>query len=98
MAKATCLDLGDDVNLKELNQYTAFTRLKNFTCICLNRKRNFIQFYLRLDPETVEMEDGFTRNVSQIGHWGTGDVEVTIRNPSEIKKAMPLLQAAYEGQ
>ena len=31
-----------------------------------------------------------------IGHWGTGDLEITLRNRDDLEKAMPLLAKSYE--
>src|SRR5450755_3829004 len=71
--KAFLLAFGDDVQMKELEQYVAFRRLKNFACVRVRSKD--LQVWTRLDPSTVPLEEGFTRDVSKIGHAGTGDVE-----------------------
>lgn len=42
--------------------------------------------YLRLNPEEITLENGFTRDVSEIGHWGTGDLEVTIKDTQDFEK------------
>ena len=52
--------------------------------------------HIRLDPQTVIFEDGFSRNVTGIGHWGTGDVEVSIKNSEDIEKVKTLIERAYE--
>ncbi|MDR6420514.1 putative transport protein [Paraburkholderia phenoliruptrix] len=69
--------LGDDVQEKQLRVYVAFRRLKNFACVIVLPDHLFIT--LKLDPKSVNLEDGFSRDVSQIGHWGTGDLELTLR-------------------
>jgi predicted transport protein len=33
--------------------------------------------------------------VSNIGHWATGDLEITIKNIVDFEKAKPLLELAY---
>ena len=42
---------------------------------------------LKVDPTTITIEQGFTRDVRQIGHWGTGDLELSIRNKDDLRKA-----------
>lgn len=74
--KAFLLAPGDDVQMKELEPYVAFRRLKNFACV--RQRSKDILIWAKLDPETVSLEDGFTRDVSQIGHLGTGDLEIRI--------------------
>jgi predicted transport protein len=85
--------LGDDVQEKRLKLYTAFRRLKNFACVIAYPNRLVVM--VKLDPSTVALENGFSRDVSQIGHWGTGDVELTIRTPADLDRAKPLLERSY---
>lgn len=85
--------LGDDVQEKRLNLYIAFKRLKNFVCIEIRKDK--LMLYLRLDPESVALETGFSRDVRSIGHWGTGDLELTIRNDKDLEKAKPLMVRSY---
>lgn len=89
--------LGDDVHYKQLKLYGAFRRLKNFVCIIVLPKQDpKLQLLVRLDPKTVEMEEGFSRDVSEIGHWGTGDLELTLRTVDDLEKAKPLIKRAAE--
>jgi predicted transport protein len=85
--------LGDDVQEKRLKLYTAFRRLKNFACVIAYPNRLLVT--LRLDPATVELEEGFSRDVSEIGHWGTGDVELTLRTHADLERAKPMLERSY---
>ena len=91
--------LGDEVQRKELKLYTAFRRLRNFACvqICSPQRDPHLRLYLDLLPAGVTPLDGITRDVSQIGHWGTGDLELTIRNSDDWEKAKSLVTRAYEG-
>src|SRR5580704_3091992 len=68
--KAFLLALGDDVQMKELEHYIAFRRLKNFVCVTQQSKN--LQVWVKLDPSSVTLEEGFTRDVSDLGHTGTG--------------------------
>jgi predicted transport protein len=85
--------LGEDVQEKRLKLYTAFRRLKNFAC--LKATSTHLKITLKLDPTTVQLEEDFCRDVSQIGHWGTGDVEVTLRDATDLERAKPLLDRSY---
>lgn len=88
------MSLGDDINAKELRLYLAFSRLKNF--ICLLPMKGGLKLWVKLNPETVQLEEGFSRDVRSVGHWGTGDVEVYIRSKEDLTKAKPLLEQAYQ--
>lgn len=87
------LSLGDDVQEKSLKLYTAFRRLKNFACVIAYPNRLLIT--LKLDPATVFLEDGFSRDISQVGHWGTGDLELCLRQTADFERAKPLLERSY---
>jgi predicted transport protein len=50
-----------------------------------------------LDPGSVLLEDGFTRDVSQIGHAGTGELEIKIQSVTDLERAQPLLLRSYQG-
>ncbi len=88
--------LGDDVRMKELKCYVAFKRIKNFACVEVHPKARIVTAYLKVDPELVELEPGFTRDVRRIGHFGTGELEVSMRSLGDLTRAEPLLQMAYE--
>lgn len=92
--RAFLLALGDDVQEKQLKLYVAFKRLKNFVCIEVHG--DWLRLHLKLDPDTVALEPGFTRDVRAVGHWGTGDLEVVIRTPEDLERSKPLLLRAYE--
>ncbi len=87
--------LGDDVQLKELKLYVAFKRLKNFVCVVANK--GTLTLTLKLNPDSVALEPGFSRDVRQIGHWGTGDLELALRTYEDLEKAKPLIRRAYDG-
>lgn len=86
--------LGDDVTEKQLRLYVAFKKLKNFATVVAYPNRLLV--FLKLVPSSVALEDGFSRDVSNIGHWGTGDVELVLRNAADFEKAKPLLERAYQ--
>ena len=88
--------LGDDIQSRQLQMYIAFARLRNFVCLEVRRQRGIVLLYLNLDPNDIEFETGFTRDMRGIGHYGTGDVEVTISSSATLEKAKPLIQQAYE--
>jgi len=87
------LALGDDVSENRLKVYCAFRKIKNFVCALIPSKT--ITLYLRLNPDHVVLEPGFTRDVRKIGHWGTGDLEVYIKSTADYEKAKPLIDRAY---
>ena len=90
------LALGDDIQEKTLTRYVAFKRIKNFACVDVRPREGTVLMYLKVDPDTVTLTSNFTRDVREIGHYGTGDLEVTIRTPEDLERAKPLLQESYD--
>lgn len=88
------LGLGDGVNRVERKQYRAYQRLRNFACLC-PPQRSKLLVYLKVDPQDVELVPGFTRDVSGLGHHGTGDLEVQLRTPRDVERAQDLFRASY---
>jgi predicted transport protein len=94
--RATLVNFGSDVQVKMLKLYVAFKRIKNFASVEIRSGNDRLLVYLKLNPDTVTLEDGFTRDVREIGHWGTGDLEVLLRSMDDLEKAKPLLLKSYE--
>lgn len=87
------LGLGDDVSESRLKLYAAFKKIKNITCVEIFKDK--LLLHIRLDAKTVTYENGFSRDVTGIGHWGTGDVEVSLKNDNDLEKVKPLIERAY---
>lgn len=94
--KAYLMTLGDDVQMKILKHYIAFKRIKNFACVEIHPGTGKILLYLKVKPDTVTLEPDFTRDVSNIGHFGTGDLEVVISNDEDIEKAKRYINMSYD--
>lgn len=90
------LSLGDDVQRKELKLYIAFKRLKNFATVVPQKGR--LLLYLHLDVELIAPPPGIGRDVRQQGHWGTGDMELSLTTAADLDFVKPLIQQAYEGR
>jgi len=94
--RACLLALGDDVQEKELQYYIAFKRIKNFACVEVFPSAGKLTIHVKIDPQTVALEKGFTRDVRNIGHFGTGDLEITVKTAADLEKAKPFLIQSYE--
>ena len=45
---------------------------------------------------TVSFEEGFSRDVTNIGHWGCGTVELYLQSSADFEKAKPLIDWAVD--
>jgi predicted transport protein len=88
--------LGDDVTTKTLKLYFAYRRIKNFVCVEVHPQSNRLLVYLKVDPDSVRLEEGFSRDVRKIGHFGTGDLEVRIASGDDVERAAHLFKRSYD--
>ncbi|MCX5302888.1 transporter [Streptomyces sp. NBC_00160] len=87
------LGLGEDVSKVERKQYDAYQRLRNFACV--TRRQDKLLAYLKAPPAAVDLVPGFTRDVTGLGHHGTGDLEVQLRSERDIERAIDLFRLSY---
>ncbi|MEU3558251.1 DUF5655 domain-containing protein [Streptomyces fragilis] len=90
----TLLGLGRDITRVENRTYRAYQRVRNFACVC-PPQRSKLLVYLPLDPRSVDLVPGFTRDVSRIGHHGTGDLEVRLGTERDLEAAAELFRLSY---
>jgi predicted transport protein len=88
------VSLGEDVRRIERKQYRAYRRLRNIACVGRGR-RSEVLVYLRADPRKVDLVPGFSRDVTGLGHHGTGDLEVRLRTEKDLERAGELLRLSY---
>ena len=93
--EALLLGMGDDVTKTERKYYWAYRTIKNFACMEVHPQANTLLVYAKVDPTTVELVDGFTRNISKIGHYGTGDLEIRMTDHAQLSQAEPLIAMSY---
>ena len=88
--------LGDDVQERHLKTYVAFRRIKNFACVELRNQKGHILVFVKGDKNDIERADDFIRDVSNIGHNGTGNIEITISSDDDLERAKPIIRKSYE--
>lgn len=89
------MSLGQDISLKELKYYLAFKKIKNFICLDVYPTAGVITLWLKIDPSKEEKIEGFTRDVTNIGHFGTGNFEISIRKIEDFEKAKEYILKSY---
>lgn len=89
--------LGDDIQKKELKYYYAYKRIQNFVCLEFKPNDNRLLLHLSLDPKKMDDVPDIGRDVSEVGHYGTGDLELHIRTEEDLAVSKPLIERSYEG-
>lgn len=88
------LGLGDGITRVQRKQYVAYQRLRNFACL-IPPQQTKVLVYLKADPKATDLVPGFTRDVTGLGHHGTGDLEVQLRTEQDLERAHDLFRLSY---
>jgi predicted transport protein len=89
------LNLGDDIQKKELKNYWAYKTIKNLVCIVINKDK--LGIYLSIDYEDIDNPRSNVEDVKDKGHWGTGNTVVFVSNDEELEYAKELIKKVYLG-
>jgi predicted transport protein len=84
-----------EVQRKYLAKYIRYTHGKNIFC-CVHLQKSGLRVWLKLKYSDLESPSEYVRDVSNIGHWGVGDVEVTIDSLERFQRAKVLIQKSFE--
>lgn len=74
--------------------YIAYKHTQNFVCMQIHS--NKILLYLKIDPTAINDIPKNCRNVKDIGHYGTGDFEISIENENELELSKKYITLAFE--
>ena len=89
-----CLSLHPDIQRNYSKLYIGYKYIHTFCCLRI--QSHSLKAWLHLKYEEIANPPSFARDVSRIGHWGTGDTELIIRSESEIPEAQRLIRLAFE--
>lgn len=88
------LGLGEDLTKVTNQTYTAYRRMQNYACLVPPKKAKLL-VYLKADPATVDLVPGFARDVTGLGHNGTGDLELTLQSERDLERAADYFRQSY---
>ena len=85
---------GMDTAIEEVPKkyYIAYKISQNIACMYVGNKE--VTIYLKLDPKKLPSLE-ILRDVTEIGHVGTGNTEVSIESEEDLEQAKPLIEKAY---
>lgn len=92
--KERIYNLGDNIEIKPTKKYIAFKSNTNFADIHL--QKNQIKIWLNVRIGDLDDPKNFTRDISNVGHWGNGDYEIKIKPGDNLDYIMTLLRQSYE--
>ena len=87
------LSLSEAVEESPKKLYIAYKIAKNFCCMILQQKR--IVLHLRLDPAEFDPLPDGAKDMRHVGHYGTGDLQYTVKDADSLSVAKELIQQAF---
>jgi len=96
MFRREVLALDPCVTEEFLKLYVAYKSETNFVDVVPQSKR--LVLTLNLQYHELNDERGLARDVTSIGQWGNGDVDVALSNPEDLPYIMGLVRQAFDKQ
>ena len=90
------LNLDSSVRVEFKKLYIAFKAQTNFVDIVPQKKR--LRLSLNTEFSNIKDPKGMCKDVSGLGRWGNGDVEVGLENIEDLDYVMELIEQAFEEQ
>src|SRR6266480_5374737 len=86
---------GLDTAIEEVPKkyYIAYKISQNIASVWIGNKE--VAIYLKLNPKEIKPALDIVRDVSNLGHVGTGDTEVSIASGDDFERVKPLIEKAY---
>lgn len=75
--------------------YISWSRDEEIFC-CAHLQQGGIRVWVKTDPKSLDPAHSFARDVSRIGHWGVGDVELTINTLERLQDAEAYVRRSFE--
>lgn len=76
--------------------YVAYKSPSNFLDVISQKDK--LKLSLDIDPDDLIDPKEWGRDVRGVGHWGNGNVELTVSSHEDLEYAMTLVMQAYEAQ
>jgi len=87
--------LGLDESIEEVPKkfYVAYKISQNI--VCMEVKGRAVKLFLKLKPSDIPKGTDNYRDVTSIGHYGTGDVEFTVSSEKDFEPVKTFVELAY---
>jgi hypothetical protein len=83
------------VQRKYLAKYVSYMHGKAIFC-CVHLQKSGLRIWLKLNFSRLENQPDYVRDVSNIGHWGVGDVEIGIDSLEKLQISKSFIKQSFE--
>ena len=63
--------------------------------VCMEVKKKSVVIYLKLEPSILGSLPSIARDVTTIGHFGTGDLELVLESQADFETSKEFIEKAY---
>jgi predicted transport protein len=70
--------------------------LGNHIFCCAHLQQGGLRVWVKTNPRELDPSLSFARDVSRVGHWGVGDVELAINSVDRIRDAEALIRGSFK--
>ena len=89
-------NLSSDVKREFKKLYVAYKLDTNFVDIVFQKSRLRISVNMKF-ADVIDL-DGICKDVTGLGRWGNGDVEIYMEHTSDVDKVMKIIEQSYNAQ
>jgi predicted transport protein len=93
LLRSRVLELDPSVTEDILKLYIAYKTTTNFVDVVPQKRR--LRLSLNLEFEEIDDPRGWCKDVSEVGRWGNGDVEVGLSSPDQLDYIMFLIGQSF---
>lgn len=90
--KNAIMNMAPDIDIEPKKLYIAFKKNKNIADVVVSK--NGLKIFINSKKGKLDDPKNIARDVSEIGHWGNGDYEVTTSNTDNLEYIMSLIKQA----
>jgi hypothetical protein len=76
-------------------KYVSWSLDKAIFC-CAHLQQGGLRVWVKTDPKALDASIPFARDVSKIGHWGVGDVELAVNSLDRLREAGTFVRKSFE--
>lgn len=91
--------IGTDVGLEVRKSRISFQRTngrRESVFAAIHVRKQYLQVYLKVDPRTVDLAEGFSHDVRDKFTPCAAPLLVMVRNQADIRRARPLFRISYD--
>lgn len=91
-----CQDLASGkVTRSYKSKYVSWSLDKAIFC-CAHLQQGGLRVWVKTDRKSLDPSLSFARDVSKIGHWGVGDVELAVNSMDRLRDAEAFVRKSFE--